>query len=140
MLALAKADHILITTDQPASELLPEILLCVDLIEQLVGILHNSTQLFDLSSDDEKQLNEIADIFQEIGQCLFSLHQRRANEATTCFQIPTSLTHCSTAGRPKYDNPKSVLEELRGLGFSWSKVASMFSVSRWTVYRRIEEY
>ena len=35
LLALAKADHILNTMDQPASELLPEILLYVDLIEQL---------------------------------------------------------------------------------------------------------
>ena len=75
-----------------------------------------------------------------MNECLFSLHQIRAKEATTCFQIPTSLVHCSTAERPKYDMPKSVLEELRGIGFSWSKVARMFSVSRWTVYRRIEEY
>ena len=105
----------------------------VDSIEQLVGIFHNSTRLFDLSSDDEKQLNEIADIFQEIGQCLLSLHQIRVNEATTCFQIPASLTHSSAAGRPEYDIPKSVLEELRGLCFSWSKIASMLNVSAWTV-------
>ena len=43
-------------------------------------------------------------------------------------------------GRPKYKIPEGVLKELRGLGFTWSHIARMFGVSRWTVYRRIGEY
>ena len=43
-------------------------------------------------------------------------------------------------GRPKYEIPKDNLEELRGIGFSWSQIARMFGVSRWTLYRRIGEY
>ena len=32
------------------------------------------------------------------------------------------------------------MEELRGLGFSWAKIAEMLGVSRWTVTRRVDEF
>ena len=43
-------------------------------------------------------------------------------------------------GRPFLKIPVEVLEELRGLGFTWSKIAEMIGVSRWTIYRRVTEY
>ncbi|XP_028410615.1 uncharacterized protein LOC114533306 [Dendronephthya gigantea] len=39
-----------------------------------------------------------------------------------------------------YYIPKDSLIELRGLNFSWSKISSMFRVSRWTIMRRVNEY
>ena len=33
-----------------------------------------------------------------------------------------------------------MLVELRGLNFSWNKIAQMFGVSRWTIIRRVEDY
>ena len=35
---------------------------------------------------------------------------------------------------------KKNLEELRGLGFSWVKIASILRVSRWTISRRVDEF
>ena len=35
---------------------------------------------------------------------------------------------------------KKNLEELRGLGFSWVKIASILGVSRWTISRRVDEF
>jgi hypothetical protein len=43
-------------------------------------------------------------------------------------------------GRPPYAIPREFLEELRGLGFSWTKIATMFQVSRWTVLCPVKEY
>ena len=36
-------------------------------------------------------------------------------------------------------NPK-MLEELRGIGVPWVKIADMFGVSRWTIFRLVIEY
>ena len=33
-----------------------------------------------------------------------------------------------------------MLEELRGLGFSWTKIGEMLGVSRWTIHRRVSSY
>ena len=44
-----------------------------------------------------------------------------------------------TPGRPRFDIPVDMLEELRELGFSCLKIVEMLSVSRWTIYRRVEE-
>uniref|UniRef100_A0A7M5X880 Integrase core domain-containing protein n=1 Tax=Clytia hemisphaerica TaxID=252671 RepID=A0A7M5X880_9CNID len=43
-------------------------------------------------------------------------------------------------GRPKYNISEDTLIFYRGLGFSWNDIASLLMVSRWTVYRRIDEY
>ena len=48
--------------------------------------------------------------------------------------------YCHTPGRPNFDIPKEVLEELRVLGFSWISISKMFEVSRWTIARRVDVY
>ena len=118
---------------------LSSIALHLDLIEQLGATLRSLTCL-NLTNDDSKDLTSLADIFQEVYQLLFSLYVCKANEATAVSLIPRRCNNSPTPGRPKYDIPKTVLEELRGLNFSWSKVSSMFGVSRWTIYRRVQEY
>ena len=40
-----------------------------------------------------------------------------------------------TPGRPRFDIPAEMLEELRELGFSWIKIGE-----RWTIHRRVEKY
>ena len=44
------------------------------------------------------------------------------------------------AGRPSFQIPQEMLEDLRGFGFSWQKIADILGVSRWTIYRRVQEY
>lgn len=48
--------------------------------------------------------------------------------------------HEGGKGRPRFDISKEALIGLREMGQSWSAIADMFSVSRWTVYRRAHEY
>ena len=40
-------------------------------------------------------------------------------------------------GRPRFHITS---EDLRSLGFSWSKIAMMLGVSRWTISRRVRDY
>ncbi|CAB4021454.1 hypothetical protein AWC38_SpisGene3841 [Paramuricea clavata] len=56
-----------------------------------------------------------------------------------------ALAQCDTVrtgapGRPSFYIPAETLEDLRGIGFSWQKIAQFFGVSRWTVYRRVQAY
>jgi len=44
------------------------------------------------------------------------------------------------AGRPSFQIPQEMLEDLRGFGFSWQKIGDILGVSRWTIYRRVQEY
>ena len=52
---------------------------------------------------------------------------------------PGVLTN-DLSGRPSFNIPCERLEELRGLGFTWSKIAQMLGVSRWTISRRVKQY
>ncbi|KAK2567245.1 hypothetical protein P5673_009058 [Acropora cervicornis] len=45
-----------------------------------------------------------------------------------------------TPGRPRFEIPGEMLEELRELGFSWIKIGEILGVSRWTIHRSVEEY
>ena len=42
-------------------------------------------------------------------------------------------------GRPSLKIPVEMPEELPGLGFSWTRIAEMRGVSRWTVHRRVAQ-
>ena len=43
-------------------------------------------------------------------------------------------------GRPKYHIPKSVLVNLREMGYTWTQISEMLLVSRWTIARRVAHY
>ena len=58
--------------------------------------------------------------------------------AANCFA--SGKEEKETAGRPRFDIPAEMQEELRELGFSWIKIGEMLVVSRWTIHRRVEEY
>lgn len=51
-----------------------------------------------------------------------------------------SVAHTSEPGRPKFVISEELLENLRSLRSTWSQIAQMLRVSRWTIYRRVEEY
>ena len=123
------------TTDEQLSSIASHL----DLTEQFGATLRRLTCL-DLTSVDSKELMSLADIFKEVYQLLFALYVCKANEATAISLIQTPSNCSGTPRRPKYDIPKPVLKDLRGLSCSWLKISSMFGVSRWTIYRRVQQY
>ena len=120
---------------------LSELLTHVDLLGKTTQLLH---EIGDSSDDDDnKRWNDLENVYTEIEKDFISLfieyHHKCTRTTTTC-DLPLSKEITKGAGRPAYSIPKDVLVELRGLNFSWNKIAQMFGVSRWTIMRRVEDY
>ncbi len=61
----------------------------------------------------------------------------RPSRVTT---VPCQTVKNGRPGRPSVDIPPEVLEDLRGLGFTWEKIARIFRVFRWTIMRRVRSF
>ncbi len=67
-------------------------------------------------------------------------YQSKVGDLAVSDSFPLSLKCNGKAGRPSVFIDKEVIEELRGLSFTWSWDAKMFGVSRSTIIRRVNEY
>ena len=91
---------------------------------------------------DKEELDSLAEAFAHV---LSPLNHHIAVKPVT---LETVAENCfasgkaekETPGRPRFDIPGEVLEELRELGFGWIKIGEILSVSRWTIHRRVEEH
>ncbi|XP_068731183.1 uncharacterized protein [Montipora capricornis] len=113
-----------------------EVLTHVDLLERTVRL---PDQLATIVTDetDVKQLDDLRLVFTEL---LEKFLQHFGNNTAR----PSSVTYLSCQslknerpGRPSINIPPEVLEDLRGIGFTWVKIARVFRVSRWTIMRRV---
>ena len=59
-------------------------------------------------------------------------------QLSPCYQ--SGVIQTGARGRPRFDINADQLEYLESLSFSWIDIASMFGVSRMTIYRRGLEY
>ena len=48
--------------------------------------------------------------------------------------------HSGNPGRPPFVVEKELLEDLRSASYTWTDIAKMLRISRWTLYRRVREY
>ena len=53
---------------------------------------------------------------------------------------PPPVVQNVSAGRPKFEISEEVLLEFRSIGFTWTQIAEMLLVSRWTIRRRVVEF
>ena len=89
-------------------------------------------QLMCIVDDEDKGLLEdLQSVFLKLYEKLWS-HQQRS-QSTHLSAFPILIDQTGRPGRPPYVIAREFLEELRGLGFAWSKIAAMFKVSRWTI-------
>ena len=65
----------------------------------------------------------------------FSYILEQYNKAIQCYLSLLSIA--GRPGRPSINIPPEVLEDLRGIGFTWVKITKVFKVSRWTIMRRV---
>ena len=141
ILESSTADRLL--TGYQSDERMSNYLQHIDLLEQAIKVLHNVAHVGDVQVDDCKVLNDVSDAFRQVYRELFQLYLSIGYQNNEFVQLDATAPEEESrkaVGRPKYKIPKGVLKELRGLGFTWSHIARMFGVSRWTVYRRIGEY
>jgi hypothetical protein len=94
-----------------------------------------------LDNGDNESLEMLSKAFVDV---LYSLQHyvtvNSLNPTTVAQDFTLTTEERLTPGRPPYKIPVEVLEDLRGLKFSWAKIAMMLGVSRWTVWRRVREY
>lgn len=120
-----------------------DILYQINRIDELLILINNISNSLEvnISVEDCEELLRISNVFDQLRKELVHMQSRRSTDATTCTILTKYFTKTEgEPGRPKAMISQEVLEELRGLGFSWSKIARILNVSRWTVSRRVEEY
>ncbi len=98
-------------------------------------------------------VNECRDEISEVGNNLKLLYHvwcrklqevgQRSNTACTHLAvfstIPPGHFMIAGPGRPKYNIDEDVLLNLRSVSFKWKEIAQLLLVSRWTVWRRVQE-
>ena len=111
-----------------------------DLIHQFIGLLNLLESSGVVNEDvDLKYLKDLVSALHDLYESICALHT--SDSGCSLFaDLDFGTILSGTPGRPKCNIPKVALEELRGLGFSWSKISLMFKVSRWTIHRRVKEY
>lgn len=86
-----------------------------------------------------KSLSDVfADILSAMQQLVSTLSVTPATVAENFCLV--DVRNPAQVGRPKFHITSEVLEDLRNLGFSWTKIAMMMGVSRWTISRRVKDY
>ena len=113
-----------------------------EVIDQSIRMLRSIRDCRGIGISDKEELDSLAAAFADV---LSSLNHHIAIKSVTpetadenCFA--PGKEEKETPGRPRFDIPAEMLEELRELGFSWIKIGEMLGVSRWMVYRRVEQY
>ena len=113
-----------------------------EVVDQTVSLIRALQETSDVQPSDILALDSLAGAFTSVLALL-------RNHITTSAVTPTTLATSSTAlrkkwnekpGRPCFEIPVEMLEELRALGFSWTKIAELLGVSRWTVARTVEQH
>ena len=91
-------------------------------------------------SDYIFMLEKLFEYLQTTAQ-MWDLHLDKIHRTSHTFSYtePAVSAH-KRPGRPRFDISQDQLEYLSSMSFSWTKIASMLSVSRMTVYRRRVEY
>ena len=113
-----------------------------EVIDQSIRMLRSIRDCRDIGTRDKEGLDSLAAAFEDV---LSSLNHHITIKPVTpgtvaenCFA--PGKEEKETPGRPRFDVPAEMLEELRELGFSWIKIGEMLGVSRWTIHRRVKEY
>jgi hypothetical protein len=86
-----------------------------------------------VDDQDKRLLKDLQSVFLKLYERLWRYQLRLQSTYPSAF--PVLIAQTGGPGRPPYVIPLEFLEELRGLGFTWTKIAAMFKVSRWTVIR-----
>ncbi|CAB4006490.1 hypothetical protein AWC38_SpisGene3841 [Paramuricea clavata] len=115
-----------------------EVEACLTVVDRTISLLGLIRQ--EVDEDDRQEWYAIESCFTFILQNLHSHMSELARRPTTLTMQSCNVEHTRRPGRPAFHVQPEMLEKLLGLGFSKEKIAKMYGVSRWTIYRRIQEY
>lgn len=106
-------------------------------VDQTVGLLRS---LADNDTEFHEQWKSLANAYYDVYKCLQQKGLELNQRPTAIAQITIASDRTGGAGRPSFQIPQEMLENLKGLGFSWQKIADILGVSRWTINRRVREF
>ncbi|PFX14677.1 hypothetical protein AWC38_SpisGene21148 [Stylophora pistillata] len=114
-----------------------------EVIDQSIRMLYRSIRdCRGIGASDKEELDSLAAAFTDVLSSLsYHIAIKSVTPATgdeTCFA--PGKEEKETPGRPRFDIPAEMLEELRELRFSWIKIGVMLGVSRWTIHWKVEQY
>ena len=115
---------------------LSEVLTHVDLLERTVRLPDQLTSIV-TDETDVKQLDDLRLVFSELLEKFLQHFGNSVSRPSRVTSVSCQSVKNGRPGRPSVDIPPEVLEDLRGLGFTWKKIAGIFKVSRWTIMRRV---
>ena len=109
-----------------------------EVIDQTVRLIRSLNESCCDNERDKKTLESLAATFENV---LVPLRRRIITPTTVAVNSQQSEgERIYNSGRPSIKIPMEMLEELRGIGFTWTNISQMLGVSRWTIHRRVVEY
>ena len=115
-----------------------EIQTCLVVVDRTISLLRLIIQ--EVDEVDKQEWHAIESCFELILQSLHSHVLELARRPTTLTLQNCNVESTGRPGRPAFHVQPEMLENLLGLGFSKQKIAKICGVSRWTVYRRIQQF
>ena len=127
---------------------------CISTISRLIDYIQSAMEAVELEEDEseaidilQSQLSQLLDCVREISiqwQTHFDRIQMNATgtvsqQGGTSFRLTINRA-TQEPGRPRFNITKEQLEYLSSMSFSWSQMATLFGVSRMTIYRRRAEF
>ena len=109
-------------------------------VHQTVNLLRSITETCDISEEDRFEWQSLSRAFSDILLSVQEHIKSLSVRPSSMCERKCKVTRTGTPGRPPFYITAEALEDLRGIGFSWEKIASLFGVSRWTIYRKVQRY
>lgn len=96
-------------------------------------------EISEIQCDDQQDWISLSRVFSDVLVGVQNKINEISRRPTTPVQNECVVTYTGTPGRPAIQISCEMVENLRGLGFTWKKIADIMGVSRWTLYRRMRE-
>lgn len=106
----------------------------ITLLDQTINFIRSAAEINDPDYDIWIAL---ASVFLELLTFSKQRQLELLTRPTMVTRMECGISHSGQPGRPSFIIPSEMLEDLRGYGFSWNKIAQMLGVSRWTIHRRV---
>ena len=104
-----------------------------------ITTLHYLVDAYHFLDDDLTTINELIRNLRMMYVDLFRDMMKTTDRLVYLNLEPLPTETSGRPGRPKYIINEEKLVFLKQLGFTWKNIAAMLLVSRWTIYRRINQ-
>lgn len=104
----------------------------------LLSTLRDSSS--NINSYDKETLDNRSSAFSDVLSALQQCSATASLSPTSVAKNVCARLKSGEPGKPAFDIPAELLEDLLGLGFTYTRIAQMVGVSRWTISRRIKDY